>query len=55
MARIQRLYNENDYNERYYLDVIEDLETQITMPLTRLWRHFVQRAKLKSWNGLMKM
>lgn len=26
MARIQRLYNENDYTEQYYNDVIEDLE-----------------------------
>ena len=26
MARIERLYNENDYTEQYYLDVIEDMK-----------------------------
>ena len=25
MARIERLYNENDYNEQYYYDVIDDI------------------------------
>ena len=27
MARIQRLYNENDYTEQYFNYVIKDLET----------------------------
>ena len=25
MARIERLYNENDYTEQYYFDVIDDI------------------------------